>query len=413
MSTDSITETEREVTQYVRMGMGFLSLLSSMFITLSLIFFIGELRKKVASRLVLMLSLCVNFTAFADILTPWARNNDGLCHFQGLALQLGQTGSTLWVTIIVVNLFLRIVLQYEHKLAEPSYHLAVWSLTAAAAVPPMVTGSYGHANIWCWISIEGTDTERFYGNLWRFLCFYVPIYCYLFLSLAMYLAVCRHVFFVFRKLAHVKTEKTKRKEQRLLRRLIAYPIICILLWVFPIINRLHDWTTGETSFALVIMHVVSVSSQGFFYSIAYGWNSHTQKGYRKLFNKEEKGGNKKRKQQTPKRGRSLYSSSATSATSTTTSSPSSSSSRWWDRAFTVVSSRVLSFRNDREANYDEPDDDHSFVTADSISSRDLTQSLLSEAERKDMMTMESDGEEDEDGYYGASTARVMALEDGR
>jgi hypothetical protein len=53
-------------------------------------------------------------------------------------------------------------------------------------------------------------------------------------------------------------------------RLARYPLIFILLWIFPIINRIENLIAGDDGvFFLVLMHTICISLQGTINSLAY------------------------------------------------------------------------------------------------------------------------------------------------
>jgi len=53
-------------------------------------------------------------------------------------------------------------------------------------------------------------------------------------------------------------------------RLTRYPLIFVLMWIFPIINRVQNWVAGDDGvFWLTLLHTICISIQGTLNSIAY------------------------------------------------------------------------------------------------------------------------------------------------
>ena len=59
-------------------------------------------------------------------------------------------------------------------------------------------------------------------------------------------------------------------QRQLAKWVFAFPIVFIVAWIFPIINRLYELARGESSYALYMLQAVLMSSQGFFNLLAYG-----------------------------------------------------------------------------------------------------------------------------------------------
>ena len=65
-------------------------------------------------------------------------------------------------------------------------------------------------------------------------------------------------------------EEEARTKWQTSMRLTRYPLIFVVLWIFPIINRIQNWIAGDDGvFFLVLLHSISVSIQGTINGIIY------------------------------------------------------------------------------------------------------------------------------------------------
>jgi len=67
-----------------------------------------------------------------------------------------------------------------------------------------------------------------------------------------------------------EAEEEQRNKWQAAIRLSRYPLIFIILWIFPIINRIQNWVQDDDGiFFLVLMHALCTSIQGFINSVTY------------------------------------------------------------------------------------------------------------------------------------------------
>lgn len=55
-----------------------------------------------------------------------------------------------------------------------------------------------------------------------------------------------------------------------MRRLVAYPIVFLILYIVPTVNRIYDLINDDDSFILYFIHGLSATSLGFANCIIYG-----------------------------------------------------------------------------------------------------------------------------------------------
>jgi hypothetical protein len=56
-------------------------------------------------------------------------------------------------------------------------------------------------------------------------------------------------------------------------KLTRFPLIFVLVWIFPFINRITNWVDGSDGFMwLNVMHVISQGLQGILNAVVYFWD---------------------------------------------------------------------------------------------------------------------------------------------
>eukprot|EP01130_Rhizamoeba_saxonica_P009668 TRINITY_DN3941_c0_g1_i2.p1 TRINITY_DN3941_c0_g1~~TRINITY_DN3941_c0_g1_i2.p1 ORF type:complete len:243 (-),score=32.25 TRINITY_DN3941_c0_g1_i2:590-1318(-) len=188
----------------------------------------------------------------------------GFCIAQGLFLQYFQIATFCWITIIAFDLWMIVVRKRTRtSFLEKFYHIGAWVTALLFALFPLVTSSYGLSGIWCWI--VNTDTA---SSVWRFLVFYIPLYLMILVVIVLYVMIIYNVIKYFKK--SDTDDKSKKRVRRQLNRLKLYPIIFLLLYIFPIINRIYDWSSdGDQSFFLFLMQALTAPLLGFANGIVY------------------------------------------------------------------------------------------------------------------------------------------------
>jgi hypothetical protein len=104
------------------------------------------------------------------------------CTLQGIFLQYFQNASFLWTTCIAFVLICAMKMKM-HVFEGRHYllHVYAWGLPWVFVVLPFTTArmmpdglAYGESGAWCWIN---ADPPLDVGTVWRFLTFYVPLWC--------------------------------------------------------------------------------------------------------------------------------------------------------------------------------------------------------------------------------------------
>jgi len=248
--------------QAIQMSGAALSFVASSFVVVSFLRF-ESLRSRFAFELVANVALSdVGASVSAFLGAP--RDGGSLCLTQAVLGQFFELASVFWATAIATTLYLSI--RKKEALSvdrwRPRVYVFCYGVSGALALLPLTTSSYGSAGAWCWIKAE----PRVRSNAWRFSVFYVPCWLCIIFDARVY-ASCA---FVLHRLSTVVDTQAADQLKRTVRRLIRYPGILVLCWVFPTINRIQQSINGEPVFALYVLTVLSLSLVGFFNALAFG-----------------------------------------------------------------------------------------------------------------------------------------------
>jgi len=211
-----------------------------------------------------------------------------ICRVQGIVLQFSQISEFGWITVIALNLFLVVSLLKNTKKIEWVYHLCVWGFASICTMVPTIYEEYGNTGIWCWL-------KRTNGNraMYRWFFFYVPLFVMWLTVLVFYILVIRAVrqklgeALRFSRSSYETTARTNtnppssetpyisakslQRAARLNILLRAYPAIFVILYAFPLANRIYNEAQDKDNYFLLVMQALTAPLLGFANSVAYGF----------------------------------------------------------------------------------------------------------------------------------------------
>ena len=135
----------------------------------------------------------------------------------------------------------------------------------------------GPAGAWCWLDIDSEDVNKI--KIIRKLELIYYSFMWLMIIINSYFIV--NVIFGLRKL---ETEENKDIIQRSVSRLKWYPIVLVICLIPASINRLLNYYNYDY-LALVYLHTMFDSLQGFLFSLVYGFNPEIRKAVKDLCSK--------------------------------------------------------------------------------------------------------------------------------
>jgi len=205
-----------------------------------------------------------------------------LCQIQGIVLQFTQIAQFGWITVVAVNLYLVVSSYGDIKRLEKYYHFLVWTLSSLSTLIPTFTrGSYGRAGVWCWLTKDGSVYHQ-----WTL--FYIPLSIMWCTVVFFYIMVIRTVHLKLGQavrfsqsnhsnydsvssasVANVEAQFTAKKATRLNHLLRAYPAIFVIIYTFPLINRIHNALGYDDVYFLWIMQALTAPLLGFSNAVAF------------------------------------------------------------------------------------------------------------------------------------------------
>lgn len=201
-----------------------------------------------------------------------------LCVFTGFASQTTSWSVLISICCITCCLLQNVLLLRSVEKLETVYVFLIFVFPLLFNWVPFIKDSYGEAGVWCWIRNKDDNCKSFlFGNYLRFIFWYIPLYVLLFLLIITYVVI---IFWIqrLRKRWDGKFDpesKMKREKMRKeFRPLIWYPLIYLILNIFPLMNRIHDAFSSHPSLALWVLHAFSPLRGGFI-ALAYALDSQT------------------------------------------------------------------------------------------------------------------------------------------
>jgi len=180
----------------------------------------------------------------------------------------------MWIMIIAYNLYLVVVKNHINiSLHEKLYSAIVWVPAFFAALLPvfMENGGYGLAGIWCWIIRDLIFA--------RFVLFYIPLYVIIITVIALYVVIIINILRKFKEVTE-EDDPDKVRANEFTKRIIAYPIIFVIIYFFPTVNRIYDWLHEDDSFALYVLHGMTSPLLGFVSALYYGFDKEMRRSWK-------------------------------------------------------------------------------------------------------------------------------------
>lgn len=142
------------------------------------------------------------------------------------------------------------------------------------SIIPLIAGAYGPAGVWCWIKKTGSALPL------RFVTFYVPLYIMIAIMIYLYTVVIRTVNDTMAAGQNDIEDSDRKRATTALARLRLYPIIFMVLYIAPTINRIYNWISNDDIFVLYLGQVMTAPLLGFVNSLAYGLDEDLRRKYR-------------------------------------------------------------------------------------------------------------------------------------
>lgn len=205
------------------------------------------------------------------------------CVFIGFAEQI-----TIWWTLmatacIMIDLFVKAVCKKNTDRLEIVYLFFIFVSPLLFCWIPFIKYSFGADGVFCWIrELNQYDCGDFnFGKWLRYGIYYIPLYLLMILLIVLYIPV---VVFVRRRqnrwagIFNPEAHAIQKMIATEIRPLIYYPLIVIIINVFPLIKQIYA-TTGhnETVYYFISLFSAAIYPfQGFFVVIAFTLDPETR-----------------------------------------------------------------------------------------------------------------------------------------
>ena len=191
-----------------------------------------------------------------------------ICQLAAFSLTFFFWLKLLFVSFIVVHLFIFAVIYRSIKRFEPAYIVCSVVFSLVVATVPFMTKTYGLAGPWCWIENRKDDCSTqvlLDGVIEQFALYYGPGLAFLAIDSAVVIVmVTILVVRVHRERKDMKN--TNHPLQEALKQiipLVAYPLLFLFLLVPGFANRVYGATPNQSSVGLIYFSSVTLSLWGF------------------------------------------------------------------------------------------------------------------------------------------------------
>ena len=259
----------------------------SCFLVIALILLLKKYRFFV-QRLILYLSITALLYSLAAALakTDYRSPDDfphGFCTAMGFITQYTQWSLLLSITIITLDILIRVCLNRSTHGLELIYILVIMFLPALFNWLPFLYNMYGPSGAWCWIKTHTLDNQTCSfddkGVIFQFALWYAPLFLILLAILVSY-AVIMFVLRSYKRKMNIYNNdevqmlRTMRREVFIL---MWYPIIYMVINLVPLANRIIDAAVNRTVYELWVMHAIISPLQGGFIAIVYAFDPETRR----------------------------------------------------------------------------------------------------------------------------------------
>ena len=227
----------------IRIVVSSLALVGCVFIICSL--FLLGLHTHFANRLLLYLTVCGIMQSVCYL----SKDSQGsTCEALGWLLYYSGLATWFWICCITFNIYMNAVKMKQTVQHEKKYHVISWGIPLVVSFVLLAVGAYGPAGGGCWMS----DKEELRFGMW-----YGPL---IFTILILFLVYPYIIWKVYKLEESGNLDQIKKRRMTFLKDdvkpLIAYPIVYLLVSIFPLIHRIQNSISTDTVYALVILHAL-------------------------------------------------------------------------------------------------------------------------------------------------------------
>mmetsp|Transcript_9154 Transcript_9154/g.13540 ORF Transcript_9154/g.13540 Transcript_9154/m.13540 type:complete len:423 (-) Transcript_9154:1215-2483(-) len=223
--------------------------------------------------------LCaLNFTTALAVIADFylmfdPSQNEIFCYIQALQMQLMNWFDFMFSLAIAIWLFFRLIVrtylqgkQFKHmKELSTAVEIALYVLVFTVCILflgiPFIDLAYGDAGGWCWIT----------KSTFQFIAYYIPLWVIIGICCILYGAVLIQLIRMSIKTPGGLKTILEQKKFKLSTQLLLYPLVFLLTWVIPTINRGLGIANIKVS-AISYAHIFVSNVFGFCNVLVYFFN---------------------------------------------------------------------------------------------------------------------------------------------
>lgn len=220
-----------------------------------------------AFKLVAVLALFDIGHDLSFLLPTYSGDPDTICIVQSVSLSFFSLASVLWTGAISLTLYLAVVTGRQEAGAPlKTVLILIPTLSAALALLPLLTASYGPAASWCWVKEDDLS-----GTYWSLGLFYVPLWGIFIANSVSYLAILR-----VEKTQLGESNEEAHSKRNLVARLGSYPLVLVLCFTPITITRTYEFFVDCPPVELYYISGFCASLVGGLNSFIYGFNKNVR-----------------------------------------------------------------------------------------------------------------------------------------
>ena len=263
----------------------------SFFASLFVIFLILYLKKYIifTQRLILYLSISSMLNGLSVALQganyfPDNTASRWYCIWAGFFDQVTLWSVLLSICSITVDLYFNVVTKRQNRY-EIFYIFLIFIFPLIFNWIPFINLTYGRDGPWCWIKKFNSDCKKnVFGKVLFVTLWYLPLLLFIFGLVFVYI----RIYFAIQKMKrsyqgtyNPKSRQLAKMMQEEFKPLIWFPIIFVVLNIFPIANRIVDFILEEPVLPLWFLDAILSPLQGAFVSLVYALDPETRKRLKK------------------------------------------------------------------------------------------------------------------------------------
>lgn len=243
-------------------------------------------------RLILYLTIAAALNTLsmlteATVYYPQTEAFEIYCYVSAYFHQVAGWAQVLAVTCITIELLLKVFfkIQTNQLLLEIIFIIVTFVIPLSFNWVPFINNTFGKSGPWCWIRSQNENcTEDIMGKILSMTLWYATVYPLLIILSLAYVTVLISIWYQkYRYEGVFDPERQIRRNMMLseVRPLLWYPLIFLLIELFPLMNRLYElFSQNRNTTFFWWMHAIVVPLEGGVIALVYALDPETRRRLR-------------------------------------------------------------------------------------------------------------------------------------